>query len=153
MPATAAADLLADVVDELERDGTAAQLRAIAATLTPEEHERLAAEAATGDRLAELAAIPRTSPASTVVEGILVDPVREWTRDAIDYATMMWTEARALEDRLTKLLAQGVAIPADDLKAVRYWLLLNQGPWHRLVGMVDGLEAQGRRRPRKDVGA
>jgi hypothetical protein len=49
----------------LEGDGTAAQLRAIAATLTAEEHRRLAAEAATGDRLAQLvvavlAAIPRT---------------------------------------------------------------------------------------------
>jgi len=45
--------LLADV-EQLERDGTAEKLRAIAATLTPEEHQRLAAEAATGDRLAEL---------------------------------------------------------------------------------------------------
>jgi hypothetical protein len=45
--------LLANL-EELERDGTAARLRAIAATLTPEEHERLRAEAAAGDRLAEL---------------------------------------------------------------------------------------------------
>src|SRR5262245_16340556 len=55
---------LADL-EQLERAGTVAQLRAIASTLTAEEHHRLAAEAATGDRLAELvvavlAAIPRT---------------------------------------------------------------------------------------------
>jgi hypothetical protein len=41
-------------VEALEGDGTAAKLRVIAATLTPEEHERLRAEAAAGDRLAEL---------------------------------------------------------------------------------------------------
>jgi hypothetical protein len=45
--------LLADV-EALERDGTASRLRSIAATLTPEEHQRLRAEAATGDRLAAL---------------------------------------------------------------------------------------------------
>ena len=41
-------------VEALERDGTAGRLRAIATTLTPAEHERLRAEAAAGDRLAEL---------------------------------------------------------------------------------------------------
>jgi hypothetical protein len=56
--------LLADL-EALERDGTAAQLRAVAATLTAAEHQRLVAEAAAGDRLAQLvvavlAAIPRT---------------------------------------------------------------------------------------------
>ena len=56
--------LLADV-NKLERDGMAARLRAVAATLTSAEHERLAVEAATGDRLAELAvavlaSVPRT---------------------------------------------------------------------------------------------
>jgi len=45
---------LLDDLEALERDGTAAQLRSIAATLTAEEHQRLAAEAAAGDRLAEL---------------------------------------------------------------------------------------------------
>jgi TubC N-terminal docking domain len=45
--------LLADL-EALERDGTATRLRTIAATLTREEHERLRAEVATGDRLAEL---------------------------------------------------------------------------------------------------
>ena len=45
--------LLADV-EALERDGGAGKLRAIAATLTPEEHQRLRAEAASGDRLAAL---------------------------------------------------------------------------------------------------
>jgi hypothetical protein len=45
--------IVADL-EQLERDGTAAQLRAIAATLTAEEHERLRAEAASGDRLAAL---------------------------------------------------------------------------------------------------
>jgi hypothetical protein len=45
--------LLADL-EQLERNGTAAQLRAVAATLTPVEHRRLAAEAAAGDRLAGL---------------------------------------------------------------------------------------------------
>jgi hypothetical protein len=45
--------LLADL-EELERDGTAARLRDIAKDLSPEEHQRLAAEAAAGDRLAEL---------------------------------------------------------------------------------------------------
>ena len=50
-------------LEQLERDGTAAKLRATAASLTPAELERLRAEAAAGDRLAELAtaglAIPR----------------------------------------------------------------------------------------------
>jgi hypothetical protein len=41
-------------LEALERDGTGAQLRAIAVTVTPEEHERLRALAAAGDRLAEL---------------------------------------------------------------------------------------------------
>jgi len=41
-------------LDELERDGGAQTLRAVAATLTPAEHQRLAAEAAAGDRLAAL---------------------------------------------------------------------------------------------------
>jgi hypothetical protein len=64
VPAMPAA-LLA-TLEELERDGTAAQLRAIAATLTAEEHDRIAAEAAEGDRLAQLvvavlASIPRTA--------------------------------------------------------------------------------------------
>jgi hypothetical protein len=46
--------LLADLA-ELERDGTAAKLRAIARTLISEEHaQRLAAEAAAGDQLAQL---------------------------------------------------------------------------------------------------
>jgi hypothetical protein len=45
--------LLADL-EALERAGTAARLRSIAEGLTPEEHARLRAEAATGDRLAEL---------------------------------------------------------------------------------------------------
>jgi hypothetical protein len=50
------ADVLAllDDLEALERDGTAERLRAIAATLTPDERHRLAAEAAEGDRLAEL---------------------------------------------------------------------------------------------------
>jgi hypothetical protein len=41
-------------LEELEQDGMGDRLRAIARTLTPEEHQRLAAEAAAGDRLAEL---------------------------------------------------------------------------------------------------
>jgi hypothetical protein len=45
--------LLADL-EQLERDGSAARLRDIAGTLTAEEHQRLAAEAAAGDRLAAL---------------------------------------------------------------------------------------------------
>ena len=53
--------LLADL-EELERDGTAATLRAIAATLTPEEHERLRTEAAAGDRLAELVTAVLATP-------------------------------------------------------------------------------------------
>src|SRR5262245_36813863 len=52
--ASEAAPTSATVVEALERDGTAARLRAIAATLTAEEHQRLATEAATGDRLAAL---------------------------------------------------------------------------------------------------
>jgi hypothetical protein len=56
--------LLADV-EALERDGSATQLRAIAATLTPAEHERLRAEAAAGDRLAELV----TAVLATPLEG------------------------------------------------------------------------------------
>src|SRR5262245_41130841 len=43
--------LVADL-EQLEHDGTAARLRAIARTLTAEEHHRLAAAAAAGDRLA-----------------------------------------------------------------------------------------------------
>jgi hypothetical protein len=50
-------------VEALERDGTAAKLRVIATTLTPEEHERLRAEAAAGDRLAGL------------VSGVLATPL------------------------------------------------------------------------------
>ena len=47
-------NLLADL-EALERDGSAAKLRAIASTLTSEEHARhLAAEAAAGDQLAQL---------------------------------------------------------------------------------------------------
>ena len=46
--------LLADVA-ELERDGSSLKLRAIASTLTSEEHaRRLAAEAAAGDQLTQL---------------------------------------------------------------------------------------------------
>jgi hypothetical protein len=66
--AVAVALPLADL-EELEHDGTAAKLRAIAATLTPPEHDRLVAEAA-GDRLAELvqaAVLPRADGAPTVV--------------------------------------------------------------------------------------
>jgi hypothetical protein len=53
--------LLGDLT-ELERAGTAARLRAIAATLTPDEHQRLAAEAATGDHLAVLMQAVLASP-------------------------------------------------------------------------------------------
>jgi len=42
--------LLADV-EEFERDGTAAKLRAVAATLTSEEHQRLRAEAGLAELL------------------------------------------------------------------------------------------------------
>jgi hypothetical protein len=45
--------LLADL-EQLERDGSAAKLRSIGASLTSEEHQRLRAEAASGDRLAAL---------------------------------------------------------------------------------------------------
>jgi hypothetical protein len=55
-------------LDQLERDGTAAQLRTLAATLTPEEHERLRVEAAAGDRLAELV----TAVLATPLEGAVV---------------------------------------------------------------------------------
>jgi hypothetical protein len=41
-------------VEALEQDCTAAQLRAVAGTLTPAEHRRLVAEATAGDRLALL---------------------------------------------------------------------------------------------------
>jgi hypothetical protein len=50
---------------ELERDGTAVKLRAVAATLTAEEHHGLAAEAAAGDRLAALVQAVLASPAGT----------------------------------------------------------------------------------------
>jgi hypothetical protein len=56
--------LLTDV-EALEHNGTTARLRVVAEGLTPDEHHRLAAEAATGDRLAKLvlavlASRPRT---------------------------------------------------------------------------------------------
>jgi hypothetical protein len=53
--------LLADR-QRLERDGMAARLRTIAATLTVEEHHRLDLEAAAGDRLAELVTAVLTTP-------------------------------------------------------------------------------------------
>jgi hypothetical protein len=53
-------------LEALERDGTAEKLRAIAATLTAEEHKRLAAEAATGDRLAELMVAVLATPRARV---------------------------------------------------------------------------------------
>jgi hypothetical protein len=53
-------------LEALERDGTGAQLRAIAATLTAEEHQRLAVEAATGDRLAELMVAVLATPRARV---------------------------------------------------------------------------------------
>jgi hypothetical protein len=56
--------LLADL-EALERDGTAAQLRAIAATLTPEEHHRVAIEAAEGDRLAAIVVAVLATAAGT----------------------------------------------------------------------------------------
>jgi hypothetical protein len=56
--------LLADL-EALERDGTAATLRAIATTLTREEHQRLRAEAAAGDRLAELVTAVLAVPVTT----------------------------------------------------------------------------------------
>ena len=52
-PATEDVTFLA-ALEELEREGTATKLRMIAEGLTPEEHERLRAEAAMGDRLAKL---------------------------------------------------------------------------------------------------
>jgi hypothetical protein len=57
--------VLADL-EALERDGTAAQLRAIAATLTAAEHQRLAVEVATGDRLAELMVAVLAAPRARV---------------------------------------------------------------------------------------
>jgi hypothetical protein len=73
--------LLADV-EALERDGSATQLRAIAATLTPAEHERLRAEASTGDRLAELVTAVLATPAAGPV--VLRCPCGgiEWWPDA-----------------------------------------------------------------------
>jgi hypothetical protein len=64
---TAALLGLLDDLEQLERDGTAARLRAVAATLTPEEHHRLAAEAAGGDRLAALVQVVLTTSAGTEV--------------------------------------------------------------------------------------
>jgi hypothetical protein len=49
-------------LEQLESDGSAAKLREIAVTLTPEEHERLRAEAAAGDRLAELVVAVLVAP-------------------------------------------------------------------------------------------
>jgi hypothetical protein len=57
-------------VEALERDGTAAKLRAIAATLLPIEHERLRAEAAVGDRLAELVMTVLTAGADTIASAL-----------------------------------------------------------------------------------
>jgi hypothetical protein len=54
-PAARDVTVLADL-ETLERDGTAQRLRALAATLTPTERDRLAAEAAEGDPLAGLIA-------------------------------------------------------------------------------------------------
>jgi hypothetical protein len=60
--------LLADL-EQLERDGTAAKLRAIATTLTPEEHERLRAEATAGDRLAEMILVVLAAPTTAESPG------------------------------------------------------------------------------------
>jgi len=57
--------LLADL-EALERDGTAAQLRRVAEGLTPDEHHRLAAEAAAGDRLAALMVAVLSTPRERV---------------------------------------------------------------------------------------
>jgi hypothetical protein len=58
--------LLADL-EQLERDGTAARLRAVAATLTPDEHHRLNVEAVSGDGLAQL--VQAALATSTGTEG------------------------------------------------------------------------------------
>jgi hypothetical protein len=54
--------LLLAAAEALERDGSAAKLREIAVSLTPEEHERLRAEAAAGDHLAELVVAVLATP-------------------------------------------------------------------------------------------
>jgi hypothetical protein len=59
---TGVAVTLAADLEQLERDGTGARLRAIAATITREEHERLRAEAAAGDQLAALMVGVLTTP-------------------------------------------------------------------------------------------
>ena len=67
---TAAADerrVLRTDLETLEGDGTAEELRAFAATLAREEHERLAAEAAAGERLAELMVAVLAPPHAPVV--------------------------------------------------------------------------------------
>ena len=70
---------------ELERDGTAARLRDLAEGLTAEEHQRLAAEAAIGDRLAELMVAVLATPRAGVevlrcpCGGIAWDPEPEGT--------------------------------------------------------------------------
>jgi hypothetical protein len=56
--------LLADL-EQLERDGSASKLRSIASTLTSEEHQRLRAEAASGDRLAALVTAVLAVPVTT----------------------------------------------------------------------------------------
>jgi hypothetical protein len=56
--------LLTDL-EQLERDGTAAQLRAIAASLAADERHRLGAEAAAGDRLAILVQAVLATPVGT----------------------------------------------------------------------------------------
>src|SRR5215475_9767901 len=67
MRPSATVPLLADL-EQLERDGMAGRLREIATTLTTAEHERLQAEVAAGDSLAQII----TAVLATPLEGPVV---------------------------------------------------------------------------------
>lgn len=95
-------------LEALERDGTAAQLRAVAATLTPVERRALAAEVAEGDRLAELVvAVLATAPSEGAAQ-----PSTGWPALVVRCSNCGgdgWLPAQ--DDDLERCVACGALVP------------------------------------------